>query len=73
MEREEPEFSWSDAVVPEDVEIRVRDDDGYRTCSVCGGDCVPEAAGADLIGARIAFVCPEHGLHRLIDPFEHLR
>jgi hypothetical protein len=25
------------------------------------------------MGARIAFVCPEHGLHSVVDPFEHLR
>lgn len=29
------------------LEVRVPRDDSYRTCSVCHGDCVPEASGAD--------------------------
>lgn len=48
-------------------------DQSYRTCPVCGADCVPEASGADGLGARIAFVCPEHGVHSVIDPFEEDR
>lgn len=60
-------------VIPDDVTLTVRADDGYRTCRVCGSDCVPEDVGADGIGARIAFVCPEHGLHSVVDPFGHLR
>lgn len=48
-------------------------DDGYRTCSACGGDCVPEASGADGHGVRFMFVCPEHGVHSVVDPFEDLR
>lgn len=77
-------FELSGVHVPPDLEIRVREDDGYRTCSKpvelsgggtapCGRDCEPEDTGADGIGARLAFVCPEHGLHSVVDPFEHLR
>ena len=73
MEREDPDSSWSDIVIPDELEIRVREDDDYRTCSTCGGDCLPEPVGADQIGARIAFICPLHGRHRIIAPFEHLR
>lgn len=44
---------------PAGVEVRVSTDEGYRTCSECGGDCYPDpSAGADGIGVRIAFVCP---------------
>ena len=73
--------------LPDDLEIRFGDGSGnerYRTCAalvtlpdggqgVCGRDCEPEHAGADGMGARIAFVCPEHGLHAVVDPFEGMR
>ncbi|GAA1628558.1 hypothetical protein [Leucobacter chromiireducens] len=60
--------------IPEDLEIRVWDpDSGYRTCPVCGGDCVPEPNGADGHGIRIMFVCPEHGAHSIVDPFADKR
>lgn len=53
------------------VPIRVPANDGYRTCSVCGGDCEPDPGfGSDEHGARIAFVCLEHGVQSLVDPFE---
>ena len=56
------------------VPIRVPVDDSYRTCSVCGGDCEPDIGlGSDEHGARIAFMCPEHGVQSLVDPFEGLR
>lgn len=29
--------------------------------------------GSDAHGARIAFVCPTHGIQALVDPFDHLR
>lgn len=49
-------------------------DQSYRTCSECGGDCYPDtSAGADGLGVRIAFVCPEHGVHSVVDPFEEER
>lgn len=60
--------------IPDDLEIRVWDmDSGYRTCKVCGGDCEPEPGGADGYGVRIMFVCPEHGVHSMVDPFEDKR
>lgn len=56
------------------VPIRVPASDGYRTCSVCGGDCEPDPGfGSDEHGLRIAFVCPEHGVQSLVDPFEDQR
>lgn len=45
----------------------------YRTCSTCGGDCVPDPTGADGLGVRIVWVCPAHGVHSIVDPFGHLR
>lgn len=47
--------------------------DGYRTCSECGADCLPEPSVMDELGARFVFVCPEHGVHSVVDPFEGLR
>lgn len=48
-------------------------DESYRTCPECGRDCEPDPnAGSDDFGTRIAFVCPDHGVHSVIDPFEHL-
>ena len=48
-------------------------DEGYRTCSVCGGDCEPEPTGTDGLGIRILWVCPDHGVHSVVDPFEKHR
>ncbi len=60
--------------ITDDMEIRVSDPGtGYRTCPVCGGDCVPEPSGADGYGIRIMFVCPEHGVHSIVDPFADKR
>jgi len=60
--------------IPGDLAIRVWDpDSGYRTCPECGGDCVPEPNGSDGHGIRIMFVCPSHGVHSVVDPFEHKR
>ncbi len=57
--------------IPDDLKIRVWDPDSdYRTCSDCGGDCVPEPGGGAGHGIRIMFVCPEHGVHSTVDPFE---
>lgn len=47
------------------------DDETYRTCSECGADCSPEPLPTDA-GMRIAFHCPTHGLHAVINPFEDL-
>lgn len=56
------------------VPIRTPRDQGYRTCSECGGDCEPDTSvGIDGLGVRIAFICPEHGVQSVIDPFEQER
>lgn len=47
--------------------------EGYRTCSACGGDCLPEPSGTDELGVHFVFVYPEHGVHSVADPFEGLR
>ncbi|WP_125098686.1 hypothetical protein [Leucobacter chromiireducens] len=45
----------------------------------CGRDCEPEPFSTGIGedgpsgGIRIAFVCPEHGLHSVVDPFEGRR
>lgn len=48
------------------------DDESYRTCSECGGDCQPEPMPTDE-GMRIAFICPKDGVHSVVDPFGDLR
>lgn len=48
-------------------------DQSYRTCSECGRDCMPEPTPIEGHGMRIAFVCPEHGVHSVVDPFEGKR
>ena len=58
---------------PDGAELRVPKDDSYRTCTECGGDCVPEPTALDGLGVRIAFVCPTHGIHSVIDPFADQR
>lgn len=45
----------------------------YRTCAQCGGDCAPELNWADDLGVRVMYVCPQHGVHSVIDPHEHRR
>ena len=40
----------------------------YRTYPQCGADCSLEPFEMDE-GMRISFVCPEHGVHTVIDPF----
>lgn len=49
-----------------------RDDESYRTCSECGRDCEPEPVPTDM-GMRIAFTCPDHGVHAVVDPFDGCR
>ena len=50
-----------------------RHDDCVPTCSECGCDCEPEIFdGGEGVGIRVAFSCPEHGLHGVTDPFEAL-
>ncbi|WP_353113232.1 hypothetical protein [Microbacterium sp.] len=49
-------------------------DDEYRTCSTCGRDCKPDVSiTSDEHGVRIAFVCPEHGVQSIVDPFADQR
>jgi hypothetical protein len=48
-------------------------DDSYRTCEVCGSDCEPEPFTIEGGGVRISFICREHGIHSVIDPFEEHR
>lgn len=56
------------------AQIRVPRDESYRTCAECGSDCYPDtSAGADGLGVRIAFVCPEHGVHSEGSPTEEDR
>ncbi|HLS33877.1 MAG TPA: hypothetical protein VK039_09835, partial [Brevibacterium sp.] len=57
---------------PDGLEIRVPQDEDYRTCSDCGADCEPEPFTTDA-GIRIGFACPEHGVHTVVDPFEGSR
>lgn len=47
-------------------------DEHYRTCAECGADCQPEPFETDS-GIKIAFSCPEHGVHTVVDPFEGSR
>lgn len=62
-----------DVEVPNDLEITIWDEStGYRTCADCGTDCEPEPFPTDL-GIRIAFACPTHGVHSVVDPFEGRR
>ena len=44
----------------------------YRTCPECGADCEPELFDTDA-GVRIAFVCADHGVHSVVDPFDGSR
>lgn len=56
------------------VPIRVPTEDSYRTCPVCHGDCEPDIEfSSNEHGARIAFVCREHGVQSMVDPFDELR
>ena len=40
----------------------------HLTCTECGADCAPEVLESDA-GMRVAFVCPQHGVHSVVDPF----
>lgn len=41
----------------------------YRACLECDTDCSPEPY-RDGTGFRIVFVCREHGVQSVVDPFE---
>lgn len=54
--------------------IRMPADQDCRTCSVCGGDCEPDPSlSVGDTGDRIAFVCPQHGVQSVADPFDGTR
>lgn len=56
------------------VPVRVPRNETYRTCATCGGDCEPDTGlSANSTGVRIAWVCHEHGVHSIVDPFSDLR
>lgn len=44
-----------------------------RTCSSCGGECVPEVVDAGGLGLRFAFKCDVHGVQSVFDPFADSR
>jgi hypothetical protein len=59
----------------DEPEIRVdggSGNDSYRTCAQCGADCLPEPIESNH-RSRIVFLCPEHRLHSIVDPFEEKR
>lgn len=68
-------MDWHELADPSDgFSFRVPVDDSYRTCSVCSDDCEPDVSfGSDQHEARIAYVCPQHGMQSLVDPFEGRR
>ena len=46
------------------------EDEAYRTCAECGGDCGPEPMPTDA-DMRIAFSCPTHGVRSAITGILH--
>ncbi|WP_281873184.1 hypothetical protein [Brachybacterium paraconglomeratum] len=58
---------------PDGLVIRVPIDDGYPTCSQCGGDCEPDPGAGGGIGTRIEFISPIHGVNAAVDPSEDQR
>lgn len=67
-------MEYSDFEGLDGVPIRVPTSDDYRTCSECGEDCYPDPSiTVEGQGARIAFVCAEHGVNAVVDPFEGQR
>lgn len=59
--------------IDEDGAITASSDESYRTCTECGGDCIPETIAHDGLGIRWLFACPRHGAQSLVDPFAKLR
>ncbi|GGD76559.1 hypothetical protein GCM10007269_19390 [Microbacterium murale] len=56
---------------PEGVPVRLPTSNGYRTCVECGEDCYPDPSiSVGVQGVRIAFVCAQHGVQSIVDPFE---
>ena len=57
--------------IPEDLEIDFWDPtEGYRTCPECGRDCEPVPFDVSGQGIRVSMICPLHGVHTVVDPFE---
>lgn len=54
---------------PDVFDIRVPRVQAHRVRRL-RNDCAPESVGADGMGLRIVFVCPDHGLQSTFDPFE---
>lgn len=55
------------------VPIRRPADHSYRWCAQCGAECHPDPTSIEGIGMRIAFVCADHGINVLVNPFEGQR
>jgi len=55
------------------MEVGPTPDEVYRTCAECGRDCEPVPFPVEGLGMRISFVCPLHGVHSVVDPFEGRR
>ncbi|MBO4145956.1 hypothetical protein QWJ06_05375 [Kocuria rhizophila] len=61
-------FDWSDGLGD-----LAPADQSYRTSAECGVDCALDPTAIDGMGVRIAFVCPQHGVQSIIDPFQGQR
>ena len=46
------------------------EEEHYRTCADCGRACEPVPFEIIEAGLRLAFICPVHGVHTVVDPFE---
>lgn len=55
------------------VHFAAQRDQRFWNCVECGRECVPELNWADGHGVRIVYVCPQHGVHSVVDPFEDMR
>jgi len=57
--------------IPEDLEIDLWDpSEGYRTCPECGRDCEPVPFVVEGHRTKVSMICPLHGVHTVVDPFE---
>lgn len=71
----EPPYLGYVKMTSEDLNLPlILGDQSYRTCQEFDSDCIPGPfiAGKSE-GIRAAFICPNCGVHSVIDPFEHLR
>lgn len=59
---------------PDGLGIRIPKDQRYRTCGECGKVCTPDTGlSTDGHGVRITYVCPDHRVHSIVDPFQDMR